>query len=156
MERTFVLLKPDCVQRALCGEILSRFERKGLKIVGMKMIHLQENELKTHYAHLADKPFFPGLVAFMKSAPCIAMAVEGIDAVKVMRSIVGVTNSREALPGTIRGDYSNSIPANIIHASDSKETAEKELKRFFAKGELFEWNRRLEEFYYSDDERAKK
>ena len=156
MEKTFVLLKPDCVQRALCGEILSRFERKGLMIVGMKMMQLTEAELKAHYAHLADKPFFPGLVAFMKSAPVVAIAVEGIDAVKVMRAMCGVTNSRDALPGTIRGDYSNSVPANIIHASDSKETAEKELKRFFTKGEIFEWNRGLEEFYYGDDERAKK
>ncbi len=156
LEKTFVLLKPDCVQRALCGEVISRFESKGLKIVGMKMMQLSEAELKQHYAHLSDKPFFPGLVAFMKSAPCVALAIEGIDAVKVLRSMCGVTNSRDALPGTIRGDYSNSIPANIIHASDSKETAEKELKRFFAKGELFEWSRALDEFYYGGDERAKK
>lgn len=155
MEKSFVLLKPDCMQRALCGEIVSRFEKKGLKIVGMKMIHLGEAELKAHYAHHSDKPFFPGLIAFMKSAPCVALAIEGIDAVKVLRSMCGATNSRDALPGTIRGDYSNSIPANIIHASDSKETAEKELKRFFSKRELFEWQRGLEEFYYGD-ERAKK
>lgn len=156
MEKTVVILKPDCLQRALCGEIISRFEQKGLKIVGMKMIRLSEQELKTHYSHLADKPFFPSLVKFMKSSPCVAMAVEGIDAVKVVRAICGVTNSREALPGTVRGDYSNSIPANIVHASDSKETAEKELKRFFGTGELFEWQRAMEKFYYGEDELVKK
>jgi nucleoside-diphosphate kinase len=156
LEKTVVLLKPDCVQRALCGEIISRFERKGLKIVGVKMIRLSESELKQHYSHLAAKPFFPALVGFMKSSPCIAMALEGIDAVKVVRGMCGVTNSRDAASGTVRGDYSNSVPANIVHASDSKQTAEKELKRFFGKGELFEWPRSLESFYYGEDERQKK
>jgi len=152
MEKTVVLLKPDCIQRALVGEIVSRFEQKGLKIVGMKMIRLKQSELKQHYAHHAGKPFFQPLTKFMSSSPCVALALEGIEAVKVVRGMCGATNSREAAAGTIRGDYSNSVPANVVHASDSKETAEKELKKFFSKNELLEWKRALEEYYYGEEE----
>jgi len=152
MEKTLVLLKPDCMQRAVAGEVISRFEKKGLKIVGMKMMRLGDAVVREHYAHLADKPFFPKLAEYVKSAPIIAMAIEGIDAVEVVRQMCGVTNSRKALPGTIRGDLSMSFSTNIVHASDSKETAEKEVKRFFAKNELFEWQRTLEASYYSEEE----
>ena len=136
-ERTLVLLKPCTVQRSLIGEIISKFEKKGLKIVGLKMMQLDEAILKEHYAHLASKPFFPILRDSMMVTPVIAMALEGIDAIEVVRQMAGSTNGRKALPGTIRGDYSMSGQENIVHASDGPETAAAELKRFFKDEELF-------------------
>lgn len=141
MERTLVLLKPDALQRNLLGEIISRFEKKGLKIVGLKMIKLSEEILEEHYAHHKDKPFFRDLVDFMKSSPVVAMVLEGIEAVKAVRLITGPTSGREADAGSIRGDFSMSQQHNIIHASDSPEIAEKEIQRFFKQDEIFEYQK---------------
>ena len=108
METTLVLLKPSCVQRQLIGEVVKRFERRGLRISGMKMMQLSTDILREHYAHLADRPFFPSLAASMQASPVVAMAISGVDAVKVVRAMAGVTNGRDAAPGTIRGDFSMS------------------------------------------------
>lgn len=156
MERTLILIKPDAVQRGLAGEVLNRFERKGLKIVGMKMMKLTKKVLKEHYSHIADKPFFPGIAAFMSSSPVIALCLEGLDAVDTVRGICGVTLSREAQVGTIRGDYAMSIQTNIVHASDSKAAAKEEIKRFFDNKELFRYEKVLASNIYSSDELGKK
>ena len=152
MEKTLVLLKPRCVQRQLIGEIINRFERRGLRIAGMKMMQLDDAILREHYAHLADKPFFPVLAASMQASPVVAMALEGIDAVQVVRTMTGATNGRAAAPGTIRGDFSVSNQQNIVHASDSPENAAIELKRFFREGEIFEYTSGAREYIYGADE----
>lgn len=154
MEQTFAIIKPDAISRGISGEIISRLERKGLKIAGAKMIQLTDEILETHYAHLKDKPFFAGIKTFMKTTPVIALVLEGKEAVKVTRALCGVTNSREATPGTIRGDYSMSIQCNIIHASDSLETAQKEIPLYFKKEEIFQYQKASENATYSNDERA--
>ncbi len=151
MEKTLILLKPCTVQRRLVGEVINRLERKGLRIVGLKMMQLGDDILNEHYAHLRERPFFPWLIASMKSAPVVAMCVEGNSAVKVVRDIVGATNGRKAAPGTIRGDYSMSGQENIIHASDSVETAEIEMRRFFAEGEIFDYADPLHNWLYAPD-----
>ena len=153
MERTLIILKPDAVQRGLVGTVLSRFEERGFSIAGMKMVQLSQALLKEHYAHIADKPFFPGIAAFMSSCPVVVAVIEGKDAVQVTRDMCGPTNARKALPGTIRGDFSLSMQCNVIHASDSVETAHKEIARFFAPGELFAYKRMLEGITYSADEK---
>ncbi len=152
-ERTLVLIKPDALQRSLVGEILHRFERKGLKIAGLKMIHLGDAILEEHYAHHKEKPFFPKLRDFMKQAPVVAIALEGIEAVAVVRALCGETSGRKALPGTIRGDFSVSQQANIVHASDSPENAEVEVKRFFKPEELFNYQHGNFNFVYGEEER---
>lgn len=152
-EQTLVLLKPDALQRNLLGEIIHRFERKGLKIAGMKMIHLSDAQLDDHYAHIKDKPFFPGNKAFMSSYPVVAMVLSGIKAVNVVRLMLGPTKGHEAAPGTIRGDYSMSTQANIAHASDSLDTAKNEVKRFFSDNELFKYKKIDFDLSYSDDEK---
>lgn len=141
METTLILLKPDTIQRGLIGEIVARIERKWLKIVGLKMMQLNDAIINEHYDFLMSKPFFPMLKAYMQSAPVVALAVSGNNAVKTVRSLTGATNPTEALPGTIRWDFALSIDANIIHASDSVETAEKELKRFFKEWEICEFEK---------------
>ncbi len=151
MEKTLILLKPCTVQRRLIGEIINRFERKGLRIVGLKMMQLDDNLLCEHYAHLKERPFFPFVLDSMKAAPVIAMCVEGCEAIDVVRNITGATNGRKAAPGTIRGDYSMSGQENIVHASDSPETAAIEIKRFFKPEELFEYADPLTSFFYSPD-----
>lgn len=138
MERTLVLLKPSTIERALVGEIVNRFEKKGLRIVGMKMMQLTDEILAQHYAHLVKKPFFPILKASMMKTPVIAMCLEGVDAIAVVRYITGYTNGRKADPGTIRGDYCMSNQQNIVHASDSPEAAVEELNRFFRPEEIFD------------------
>lgn len=152
MEKTLVLLKPSCVQRQLIGEILNRFERRGLRIAGLKMMQLDDAILREHYSHLADKPFFPTLTASMQISPVVALALEGIDAVQVVRTMTGATNGRAAAPGTIRGDYSVSNQQNIVHASDSPENAAIELKRFFRPEEIFEYTSGAREYIYGADE----
>ena len=152
METTLVLLKPSCVQRQLMGEVIGRFERRGLRISGMKMMQLSDEILREHYAHLADKPFFPSLQASMQASPVIAMAISGVDAVKVVRQMCGVTNGREAAPGTIRGDLSMSNQQNIVHASDSVENAAIEVKRFFKPEEVFEYTAHAQCYVYGDGE----
>ena len=131
MERTYIMLKPDAVRRGLMGEIISRIERKNFKITNMKMMTLGEDIIKEHYAHLADKPFFPEIVEYMTSGPVVAMIVEGEEVVKGMRILMGATKWLEASAGTIRGDYANSTTENLIHGSDSVENAEIEINRFF-------------------------
>ena len=131
VERTYVMLKPDCVRRGLMGKVISRIEEKGFKITDAKMMNLGEDILKEHYAHLADKPFFPSIVEFMTSGPVLAMIVEGENAVQGVRKLMGPTKYEDAAPGTIRGDYAESTQQNIIHGSDSVENAEIEIKRFF-------------------------
>jgi nucleoside-diphosphate kinase len=137
MQRTLVLAKPDAVKRKLVGKIIARLERKGLKLAGIKMLQLDDGILKEHYAHLTDKPFFKDIAAFMKSLPVIAMVWEGKNSVEAVRKIVGVTDPLQAELGTIRGDFALSIDENMIHASDSVESAEKEVQRFFQSGEVF-------------------
>ena len=150
MERTLLLIKPDAVERGLIGKIISRFEDKGLKITGIKMLRVDLALLEEHYSHLKDKPYFPRIVEFMMSAPIVAVCIEGIDSVSIARSMCGVTNSREASPGTIRGDMSMSIRSNLVHASDSIETAEIELKRFFRDAEIFSFHRKLDDIIFID------
>lgn len=152
METTLVLLKPSCVQRQLIGEVVKRFESRGLRISGMKMMQLSDAILREHYSHLADKPFFPSLQASMQASPVIALALSGVDAVKVVRQMAGVTNGREAAPGTIRGDFSMSNQQNIVHASDSIENAAIELKRFFRPEEIFEYQSGAFGYIYGEGE----
>ena len=152
METTLVLLKPGCVQRQLIGEVVTRFERKGLRISGMKMMQLSDEILREHYAHLVDKPFFPGLAASMQASPVIALALSGVEAVKVVRAMAGPTNGREAAPGTIRGDYSISNQQNIVHASDSVENAAIELRRFFREEEIFDYDSAAVQWCYGKGE----
>lgn len=131
MERSFIMLKPDCVKKGLIGQVISRIEQKGFKITAMKMLSLDEPILREHYPHLKDEPFFPEIVDYMSSGPVVAMIVEGHNALKGMRKLMGPTNSEEAEPGTIRGDFGTSTRFNIIHGSDSPENAEAEIHRFF-------------------------
>ncbi|QQR83106.1 nucleoside-diphosphate kinase [Candidatus Peregrinibacteria bacterium] len=154
MQKTLVLIKPDAVERGLVGEITGRMEGKGLTLVGMKMIQLDDAMLKEHYAHLADKPFFPGIAGFMKSTPVVVQCWEGVEAVEVVRLMVGVTNARAAAPGTIRGDLAMSIQSNLVHASDSLETAQVEVPRFFKAGEVLSYKRSAFEYMYAPDEKS--
>lgn len=153
MERTLVLLKPDALQRDLVGEIISRLERKGLKLVGMKMMQLSSELLDEHYSHLVGRGFYPGIRSFMQRTPVIACCWEGVDCVDTVRLLTGITKAREAAPGTIRGEFAMSVQTNLIHCSDSLETAKAEVKRFFKPEELFEYEDVLEAFLYSADER---
>ncbi len=150
-ERSLIIIKPDAVQRSLVGEIITRFERKGLKIIGMKMMHLKDTLLKEHYAHVADKPFYPRIERFMMSAPVVVMAVAGIKAVEAIRTIVGPTKGYEALGGTIRGDYALSMQSNVVHASDSVENGAAEIKRFFDENEIVDYDKVDTKFVFSDD-----
>jgi nucleoside-diphosphate kinase len=152
MERTLILIKPDAIQRGLIGRLISRFEEKGLKIAGIKFLNLTDELLNEHYSHLADKPFFGGTKRFMQQTPVVALCLEGLDAVETVRTLCGVTKARAAAPGTIRGDFGMSIQANLVHASDSLETAGKEVARFFGDSELFEYDSALTRSIYSEDE----
>jgi nucleoside-diphosphate kinase len=151
-EKTLVLLKPDALQRGLIGEIVTRFEKKGLKIVGCKMMTLDEAVLREHYAHIAEKPFFGGVSNFMRSTPVLALCLEGLEVVNAVRLIVGITKSREAEAGSIRGDFAMSVSCNVIHASDSVENAKAEVSRFFKVDEIFEYKKSEYEHVYADDE----
>ncbi len=153
MERTLVLLKPDAVQRDLVGEIISRLERKGLKLVGLKMMRLSDALLNSHYSHLVGRDFFEEVKSFMQLAPVVACCWEGTDCVNTVRLLCGVTKAREAAPGTIRGEFAMSVQANLIHCSDSLETAEAEVERFFKPDELFVYQDVLEQYIYSSRER---
>ena len=152
MQTTLVILKPSAVQRGLIGDVISRFERKGLIIAGMKMTELTENILREHYAHLVDRPFFPTLVKSMTRTPVIVMVLKGKDAVAVVRSMVGATNCRNAAPGTIRGDFGMSGQENIVHASDTPENAVIEINRFFSPEEVFDYSMPTTEATYAPDE----
>lgn len=152
MQKTLVILKPSAIQRTLVGEIIGRFERKGLQLVGMKMVELSDTILKEHYAHLLEKPFFKRIKDSMQVSPVIVMAWQGVDAVEVVRKLTGVTNGRNAEPGTIRGDLSMSVQENMVHASDSVETAEIELRRFFSESEIFNYRQLIFPNVYANDE----
>lgn len=150
-EKTLIILKPDAIHRGLLGEVVSRFERKGLKIVGMKMMQLEDAMLEAHYAHIKDKPFFGGIKTFMKTSPVVVMALSGINAVASTRLIVGPTKGYEAAAGTIRGDFSLSTQSNLVHASDGVEAAAEEVARFFKGDELFDYKRNDFDQVYADE-----
>ncbi|MFC1655460.1 nucleoside-diphosphate kinase [Patescibacteria group bacterium] len=152
-EKTLVLVKPDAIQRGLIGQIIGRFERKGLKMVGIKMMSLNDELLTEHYSHLADKPFFPSLANFMKSSPVVAMCYEGLEVVQAVRLLCGITKSREAEAGSIRGDLAMSVSCNVVHASDSVDNAKKEVERFFKSEELHEYQKSDYEHVYAEDEK---
>ena len=141
MEKTLVLVKPDGVQRGLSGEIISRFENRGLKLIGRKLMQVSEELAGRHYHEHTERPFFPGLVSFITSGPIIAMAWEGDNAIGIVRQTMGTTNPVEASPGTIRGDLAINIGRNVVHGSDSPESAERELNLFFSQGELLDYSR---------------
>lgn len=149
-EKSLIIIKPDAVQRNLIGEIISRIERKGLKIIGIKMMSISDALLEEHYAHIKDKPFFPGIRDFMKSCPVIVMAIEGINTVFALRLLVGPTKAWEANAGTIRGDYSLSTQSNIVHASDTVENGDIEVDRFFDSSELFTYKKIDTDFIYAE------
>lgn len=151
-EKTLIIIKPDALQRSLMGEVISRFEKKGLRIVGLKMIRLGDAIIDEHYQHLKEKSFFGHIKEFMKSAPVVVMALSGINAVSASRLIVGPTKGYEADAGSIRGDFSVSGQTNIVHASDSPETAKAEVKIFFKNEELFEYIKVDFPFVYGADE----
>jgi nucleoside-diphosphate kinase len=137
LETSLILLKPDCIAKKLCGEVLSRFEGEGFHIRGLKMMQLDDALLKEHYSHIADRPFFPEIVAFMKSSPVVALALSGDDVIARVRELLGPTDSRQAAKGTIRGDLGLDQMVNVCHASDGAAAAEAELRRFFKDEELF-------------------
>lgn len=149
-ERSLIIIKPDAIQRRLFGEIVKRLENKGLKIIGTKMMTLKDALIEEHYAHIKDKPFFPGIRDFMKATPVVVLAVEGINAVSAVRLLVGPTKAWEANAGTIRGDFSLSTQSNLVHASDSIEAGETEIKRFFNPEELFMYDRVDTDFVYAE------
>ncbi len=155
MQKTVVLVKPDGLQRGLIGEIMHRFERKGMKLVGLKMMRLNDELLDTWYAHHKEKSFFADLKAFMTWTPIVAMVWEGQEAVSAVRKIVGVTKGYEAEAGSIRGDYAMSGSQNLIHASDEPDNAEKEISLIFSPDEMFEYESAEESLIYSDFERGK-
>lgn len=142
MQTTLVLLKPDCIAGRKAGEVIKRFEEAGFQIRGCKMFRATETVLKEHYAHIASKPFFPEVEAFMQSTPVIALALAGENAIEKVRAIIGPTDSKKADKGTVRGDFGVDVMVNIVHASDSLENAAIELDRFFLPGELFDYEMR--------------
>ena len=139
MEKTLIILKPDAVQRALVGRIVTRFEEKGLQLVGLKLTTISAETAATHYAPHKERPFYPGLVRFMTSGPVVVLALQGVGAIAIARSLMGATFGSKAAPGTVRGDFGVSNAYNLIHGSDSPEAAEKELGLFFKKEELLTW-----------------
>lgn len=150
VQKTLVLIKPDAMQRDLLSEVLGRFERKGLKIVGLKFIHLSDDLLEEHYSHLQAKPFFADLKKFMQQTPVAAMVLEGLDCIDEVRKLVGSTNPRQADAGTIRADLSMNMPSNIVHASDSPESAAAEVKRFFQDDEIFNYEKITDRYIFGE------
>lgn len=143
-ERTFIILKPDCLQRGLSGEVISRFEKKGLKIVAMKLIKISRQKAEYHYAEHKEKPFFKELVDFITSSPVIIMTLEGDDAIKMARKLSGATKAIDAEPGTIRGDFVLHTGQNIVHTSDSAESAKREIENFFNSDEFVDYSRNID------------
>ncbi len=152
LEQSLILIKPDAVQRGIVGEVIHRIERKGLKIAGMKMVRLDETLLKEHYAHIVDEPFFGELSDFMSSDPIVALCVEGLGAVEVVRGLCGVKSTDF---GSVRGDFSISPQRNLVHSSDSLESAQKEVPRFFSKEELFSYDKGEWQHVYAVSEMSK-
>ncbi len=152
MERTLVLLKPDCVQRRLMGRILSRFEEKGFNVIAMKMMQVTPELSKQHYAEHAEKPFYPGLEEFITGAPVLAMVLEGLEVIQVVRDMLGATSGLQATAGTIRGDYSCSRQMNLVHASDGPEAAAREMDLYFSPGEMCSYEPTLTPWIKASDE----
>src|SRR6266436_9407899 len=148
MERTLIILKPDAVQRGLCGDILTRFERKGLQIAAMKFMKIPQTLAETHYEPHKGKPFYPGLVRFMTSSPVLVLVLAGKDAIAIARKMMGATFGSKAEPGTIRGDFGVSNSFNLIHGSDSPEAAARELQLFFKPGEVLDFKRAVDSWVY--------
>jgi nucleoside-diphosphate kinase len=153
MERTLIIAKPDAIQRGLIGQIISRFENKGLKLIGLKLVSLDSALLQQHYAEHLEKPFYAGLEDFMKSSPVVVMAWEGFECINSVRVLVGATNPRMADAGTIRGDFSMGTGRNLIHASDGKASGEREVGLFFAPEELVDYEKSEYMHIYEDFER---
>lgn len=141
MQTTLIILKPDCVQRGLMGDVVSRFERKGLRIVGGKFMQVPEDLARRHYAEHEGKPFFPDLLNFITASPVLVLAIRGNNAVEICRTLIGPTNGAQAAPGTIRGDFGMNNSTNLVHGSDSPESAERELALWFNATELHDWQR---------------
>ena len=152
MQKTLILLKPDCVERRLIGEIIGRLERKGLNVIAMKMLRITPAMSKQHYAEHVSKPFYPNLEDFITSSPIVAMAVEGLEVIRVVREMLGATNGLKAAPGTIRGDFSSSRQMNLVHASDSEESAIRELELYFQPNEICEYTPTLVGSFRAGDE----
>lgn len=152
MERTLILLKPDCVQRRLVGRILTRFEEKGLNLVAMKLMRVTPELAKQHYAEHVSKPFYPNLETFITGGPIVAAVLEGLEAVRVVREMLGATSGLKAAPGTIRGDYSSSRQMNLVHASDGAEAADREIKLYFQTSDLVEHQPTLTPWMRASDE----
>ena len=148
MERSLVLVKPDAIQRALAGQIISRLERKGLKIIAVKMLHMDRNLARRHYAIHQGKAFFDDLVSFITSSPLIAIVFQGENAVQIIRQMMGETNPAKAPSGTIRGDFGIDVGHNLVHGSDSPENASKEIDLFFSAEEIFDYDRELDTWIY--------
>jgi nucleoside-diphosphate kinase len=153
MERTLVLFKPDCVQRKLVGRVLARFEDKGYTVVAMKLMRVTPELAKEHYAEHVEKAWYPTLEKFITGAPVVAAVIEGPEAIRVVRDVVGATNGRNAAPGTIRGDYGSSHQMNLVHASDGPESAEREVKIFFTPEEIHSYEPTLISWLRAEDER---
>ena len=152
MQRTLILLKPDCVQRRLMGHVLSRFENKGLNIIAMKMLQVTPELAAEHYAEHVEKPFYPGLEAFITGAPVVAMVIEGREVIRVVREMLGATSGLEASAGTIRGDLSSSRQMNLVHASDGPEAAEREINLYFDADQICEYDPTLTPWLKASDE----
>lgn len=154
MERTLIIAKPDAIQRGLIGEMIRRFEAKGLKLIGIKMLSLDNQLLAEHYKEHLEKPFYQDLEDFMKSSPVVVMAWEGFECVNSVRVLVGATNPRQAEAGTIRGDFAMGTGRNLVHASDSPQSGQQEVKLFFKDSELFEYSKSEYMHIYAEDERS--
>jgi len=152
MERTLVLLKPDCVQRRLMGRVISRFEEKVLNIIAMKMLRVTPALARQHYAEHVNKPFYPGLEKFITASPILAMTVEGLEVIRVVREMLGATSGLKATAGTIRGDYSSSRQMNLVHASDGPEASEREINLYFKPDEILAYQPTLTEWFKAGDE----
>lgn len=152
MERTFVMFKPDCMERGLLGSILSRFERKGLRLIALKMLRITPDLAKQHYAEHVEKPFYPGLEEFITASPVVATVMEGPEVIRVVRDMLGATSGLKAAPGTIRGDHSASRQMNLVHASDSPESAAREIALYFKADEIQQWDPTLACWLQAPDE----
>lgn len=150
MERTLIIIKPDAVQRGLIGEIIRRFEVRGLRIAGMKLMQISPELAARHYGEHKGKGFYEGLIQYITSGPVVVMALEGKNAIAIARHSMGVTKPVEAAPGTIRGDFGIEVGRNLVHGSDSPESAERELSLFFEDEELVDWTRDVERWIYED------
>lgn len=146
MSRTLVLLKPDAVQRSLVGEVTARLERRGLKIVGMKLMQVSDDLARKHYSEHEGKPFFRGLVQFITACPIVAMVLDGENAVQLVRAAIGSTNPADSAPGSIRGDYGMTVGMNLVHGSDSDESAKREIDLFFSPNEILSYERGIDQW----------